>query len=134
MRLRWTSAPKESDPANVQRDRRVFWPRTDLSRQKNPSDALFNRCLKAKKQHERARMERDSIRVQLKSHIAVEAKSANSDRRRMARGLKPESGAAKAKRAAQIEKAGRRLAKAEAALMTAHGEYLRLVGLWNETQ
>lgn len=118
----------------MQRDRQVFWPRTTLSRRNDPNNVLFNRCLKAKKQHERACKERDAIRVQLKSYVAVEAKSANSDRRRMARGLKPESASAKAKRAAQIEKAQQRLAKAEAAVTSAHDEHRRLTGLWQESQ
>lgn len=90
--------------------------------------------MKARKRHERACEERDSIRAKLKSYVTFEAKSENSDRRRMARGLKPESVSAKAKRAAQIEKATEQLAKAEAVVTSAHDEHRRLTDLWQETQ
>lgn len=133
-RLRWTNPPRETDPAHAQRDLHVLAPDKPRSRRRSPRDDLFNRCLKAKLKHERACKERDAIRRQLKSYVTSEAKSENTDRRRMARGLKPESLAAKAKRAVQIEKAKQRLTKAEAAVTSAHEEHLRMMRLWEEGQ
>lgn len=131
-RLRWSNSPRETDPAYAQRDRQVFWPRS--SPRKDPRGDLFNRCLKAKKRYERACADRDKIERRLKSYLSVEAKAANSDRRRIARGLKPESSTTKAGRAAQIEQAKQQLAKAEAAITSTRDEHQRLTRLWQDAQ
>ena len=133
-RLRWTNPPRESDPARTQSDPHVLARDPLGSPEKSPRADLFARCLKAKLQHENACHELSEISRQLNSLLSFEAKSENSDSRRIARGLLPESQAAKARRGVQIERAKERLFKAELEVTSARELHDELADLWRKAQ